>query len=247
MNLHTLIDKLKLVRKKYYFVRTNLFYSNNKLVKKKLPRKIFYNRLTQLCKTMKKFGSDKGAFVGESRHNYTSLYYQLLKKYKGKRICLFEMGIGTTNPSISANMGIKGVPGASLRAWKEFLKKALIFSADIDSSILFEESRIKTYYCDQTNEIEIRNMWAQSDLNIMFDFIIDDGYHNFIANKFFLENSIHKLKSGGIYIIEDIMNHEIVLWRDYVENTPINCDFTIIELPNEFNSRDNNLLLIEKV
>ena len=247
MNLITLIDKLKLVRKKYFFVRTNSFYSNNKIIKKKLPSKIFYNRTTQLCTIMRKFGSDKGAFVGESRHNYTSLYYQLLKKYKNKKIYLFEMGIGTTNPMISANMGLKGKPGASLRAWKEFLKKASIFSADIDSSILFEESRIKTFYCDQTSDTDIGNLWAKCGLNIMFDFIIDDGLHNFNANKFFLENSIHKLKSGGIYIVEDIMNHDIILWRDYIENTSLNCDFTIIELPNEFNSRDNNLLLIEKV
>ena len=43
----------------------------------------------------------------------------------------------------------------------------------------------------------------------MFDIIIEDGLHTFEANKCFFENSIHKVKRGGIYIIEDITNIDL--------------------------------------
>ena len=46
-------------------------------------------------------------------------------------------------------------------------------------------------------------MW--NDIGIKyFDIIIDDGFHSFDAACCLYENSIHKLKKGGIYIIEDI-------------------------------------------
>ena len=44
-------------------------------------------------------------------------------------------------------------------------------------------------------------MWKSLD---GFDIIIDDGLHEFHANKCFFENSIEKLNPGGFYIIEDI-------------------------------------------
>ena len=40
-------------------------------------------------------------------------------------------------------MGIKGKPGASVRAFRDYFDKAIIYGADIDSKILFFEKRIK--------------------------------------------------------------------------------------------------------
>ena len=42
-------------------------------------------------------------------------------------------------------------------------------------AILFNEDRIKTFYCDQTNSIEIQKMWK--NINNNFDIIIDDASH----------------------------------------------------------------------
>ena len=47
-----------------------------------------------------------------------------------------------------------------------------------------------------------------------FDIIIEDGLHEFAANKCFFENSIHKLRDKGYFIIEDLDKR---LWKDYEE------------------------------
>jgi hypothetical protein len=64
---------------------------------------------------------------------------------------LLEIGLGTNNTDVVSNMGSEGVPDASLRAFRDYLPNARIYGAGIDKRILFEESRIKTYFADQTD------------------------------------------------------------------------------------------------
>ena len=46
-------------------------------------------------------------------------------------------------------------------------------------------------------------MWKNINLN-NFDLIIDDGNHSYEAAVSLFFNSFDKLKSGGLYIIEDV-------------------------------------------
>jgi hypothetical protein len=199
-----------------------------------------------LCEIMKRNGSDKGL----GKHNYTILYYEFFKSMIDEEINLFEMGIGTNNTEIASNMGVYGKPGASLRGWKEFFKNAKIYGADIDSDIIFEEDRIKTFVCDQTDISSIKEMWENDDLkNLRFDIIIDDGLHEFNANLTFFENSIHKLKKDGYYVIEDLSSYCIEEFDKIIpdlEKTYKGFKFTIIHLHNVENYYDNNLLLIKR-
>jgi hypothetical protein len=92
---------------------------------------------------------------------------------------IFECGIGTNNEDVQSNMTANGIPGASLRGWRDYFWNA-----------------------DQTDPESIKNMWEQigeSD----FDVILDDGLHEAHANITLLENSWDKLRHNGIYIIED--------------------------------------------
>jgi SAM-dependent methyltransferase len=152
---------------------------------------------------MEKYGSDKGA-VKPTRHNYSILYNSLFKSRFQEPVRIFELGLGTNNVSMASNMGADGKPGASLYAWRELFPKAQIFGADIDRQILFESERIKTFYCDQTSETSIKELWGSNDLQDGFDIIIDDGLHTFEANQCFFENSSKKIRPGGYYIIEDM-------------------------------------------
>ena len=127
------------------------------------------------------------------------------------------MGLGSNNENISSNMGQYGRPGASLYGWQEFFINSQIFGADIDGDILFNSDRITTYYCDQTNPHIIKYMWKEPELQENFDIIIEDGLHTFDANIVFFENSIHKLKPNGIYIIEDIATSELELWPNKIK------------------------------
>jgi hypothetical protein len=195
---------------------------------------------------MTKYGSDKGT----GPHNYTTLYYKMFKDMRDKKINIFELGLGTNNTDIPSNMGSYGKPGASLKGWKEFFINSDVFGADIDKRILFDEERIKTFYCDQKNVMEIKNMWNNDILkNILFDIIIEDGLHEFDANLIFLENSLHKIKEGGVYICEDLKLKTVELFKKEIPNLQkkySNFDFEVVILENINNKyNDNNLLIVK--
>jgi len=196
---------------------------------------------TELCDIMNKCGSDKA-----TTHNYTKYYTQIFEKIKYDEINIFELGIGTNNSNFSFNMGENGIPGASIFGWNEYFKNGHIFGADIDTTCLFNTDEIKTFYCDQTNPWIIKQMWNNKYLNFKFDIIIEDGYHMFDANVTFFENSYHKLKKHGIFIIEDIDNNEIPNWinkfEEYEKTLPqFNFEIIMLEYNNRF---DNNLIKI---
>jgi hypothetical protein len=199
---------------------------------------------TQLCRVMTRHGSDKG----HGWHNYTTVYSVLFEELRQQRLRIFELGVGTNNPARASSMGANGRPGASLRGWREFFPQALVYGADIDHDILFEEDRIKTFYCDQCDGGAIRNLWAQPGLREAgMDIIIDDGLHTFEGNRSFFEGSLGQLRAGGFYVIEDIDRNTIGKWlevleRVYSKRFP-NHEFALVELPNSYNPFDNNLLI----
>ena len=39
---------------------------------------------------------------------------------------VFECGLGTNNPDLQGNMTVDGMPGASLRVWRDYFKNAQI-------------------------------------------------------------------------------------------------------------------------
>jgi len=187
--------------------------------------------LTELCKIMSKHGSDKSC----GWHNYTLVYDQLFKDIKSTATHFFEMGIGVINS------------GASLRGWKEYFDKAHIYGADILYEVLFEEDRIDTFHCDQLSAISVQNMWNYFDKKTKFDVILEDGLHTYEANIHFLKNSIHKVKDGGFYIIEDVLVSELPRYYNYFQNCKLKfTEHQILELYNPGNKMDNVLIIIKK-
>lgn len=205
---------------------------------------------TPLCEIMGRNKSDKGHInITQSWHNYTTFYYSIFKNIKYEQLRIFELGLGTNNTSIDSNMGQAGRPGASLYGWAEFFSNAQIFGADIDTDILFNTEKINTFYCDQTKPDIIKKLWEEPKLQDNFDIIIEDGLHKFDANVTFFENSIHKLKPNGYYIIEDIMNTEEHLFINKINEWKIkyeDCDFTLLKIPSLLNHYDNTLLVVFK-
>src|SRR4029077_15608726 len=169
---------------------------------------------TEMCRIMNRHGSDKG--VG-GRHNYTPIYSVLFGGLQDQQCRIFELGLGSNDPGVASNMGRDGIPGASLRGWKELFPKALVYGADIDRSTLFEEDRIMTFYCDQLDQQAIRQLWAQPALRGGMDVIIEDGVHTFEGSVSFLEGSIEQLRPGGIYVVEDIAKEALGRWFDELE------------------------------
>ena len=205
---------------------------------------------TSLCEIMGNCGSDKGSLnIEHSWHNYTTFYYSIFKDLREKKLRVFELGLGTNNVNIPSNMGEGGTPGASLFGWSEFFFNSRIFGADIDTDILFNTDKIKTFYCDQRDPEIIKKMWNELDLQDNFDIIIEDGLHTFNANVTFFENSIHKLNPNGYFIIEDILNSEEYLFEPKIkewESQYKDCLFKLLKIPSSQNYIDNNLLVVFK-
>jgi hypothetical protein len=166
---------------------------------------------TEMCPVMARYGSDKAL------HSYTQVYSAVFKGWFDRPLRMLELGLGTNNPAMLSNMGVFGAPGASLRGWRDLFPQASIYGADIDRGILFEEDRIKTFYCDQLDQSSILKVWSDPALRAGADIIIEDGLHTFEANVSFLEGSLDHLRPDGIYVIEDIAWEDVEKWNDRLE------------------------------
>ena len=146
------------------------------------------------------YGSDKNL------SGYTPYYIEIFESIRQKNIDLLEIGIGTIIPSAQSSMAHTSIrnykPGASLRSWQEYFLNAKIYGGDIQFDTQFEEDRIKTFLFDSTKKFECDTTLE----DMVFDIIIDDGWHWYEAQLNTFDNLFSRVKSGGYYIIEDIEN-----------------------------------------
>jgi len=189
------------------------------------------NIQTDLCIKMTKFGSDKCS----DWHNYSSFYDFMFSEDRNKDLKIFEVGI---------------YGGSSVKAWKEYFKNSQIYCGDVNRDYFVNEDRIRSFFCDQDNPESIQGMWNDEVLkDINFDIIIDDGKHEYTSNINFLENSYHKLKKGGIFIIEDLTRFTFDRFEERIEEIKERLSpshIQLIQIQNRKNTIDNNLLVIQK-
>lgn len=202
-----------------------------------------------LAKLCDKYGSDKGEIKTTGHpywwksHTYTDFYSQLFDHCRENVKYVFECGLGTNNTEVKSNMSITGKPGASLRVWRDYFTKAKIVGVDIDSGCLFSEDRIETHYMDQTNPTCIKTVFQK--YKHKFDFIVDDGLHEYDAGRILFENSIDRLSDNGIYIIEDVKQHDVLNYEKYFRNTEYRVNFINMYRQNDV-LFDNTLIMIRK-
>jgi len=205
------------------------------------------DEIAQLCDL---YGSDKGEMKSQGHpyawpsHTYADYYSQLFSHCRNSVTKVFECGLGTNNPELLSSMGIHGKPGASLRVWRDYFPNAIIYGADIDKDVLFEEERIKTFYMDQLNPKSIKEYWEIVGED-NFDFMLDDGLHTFEAGSSLFNNSIGKLSKLGTYVIEDVLFEDLCRYKDFFRNSPYAVNYIVLNRPN-LPLRDNNLVVIRK-
>jgi hypothetical protein len=202
--------------------------------------------LNQYCE---KYGSDKGYVENTTTkswppHNFADIYALLFGSRRQEILKVFEMGIGTKDLSLPSNMGSYGFSGASLRIWRDYFPNAMIFGADIDKSILFQEERIQTYYVDQRDTDSIGELW-QAIGGGDFDIMIDDGLHTVEAAINLFTSSIDYLKNSGIYIIEDITMERLSGIMEYFHTKPFRTALFSSHRAH-YKVGDNMLLVIRK-
>lgn len=219
----------------------------------------------ELSEIMSKYNSDKGYglcqdFINNNKyppnfvcHNYTHFYSQLFSQYRNENLTIFEMGVGSP-----ACMGVGSWAG-SLLGWKEYFPNSVIFSADYDRDYLYCDEKITSYYVNQECGDSINNdLWSKLE-DYKFDIMIDDGPHTYSSNILFYKISIHKLKTNGIYVIEDInldfINQLYDEILEYNKDNSINCNIIklIIPYPTKFTNpsptilKMNNLIILQKL
>ena len=196
---------------------------------------------SKLTELMNLYGSDKGG--KNNHHNYSEYYSEIFFNRRHEVKNFLEIGLGTNNISLASNMGEKGIPLASLRAWRDYFLNADIYGADIDKEILKNEDRIKTYFVDQTNPETIDKLFKEIGVN-KFDIILEDGLHEYNANICFFENSIKYLENNGIYIIEDVYYKDKEKFIKYFENS--NYNYAVIDIFHKKNIANNCVVIIRK-
>jgi len=156
-----------------------------------------------------KYKTDKSYF-----HEFTKVYDEKLNHLKYENMKILEIGIWM---------------GASLKMWDEYFVNSKIYGADNLSKK--DRDRIAETYLDGfykdikfSNRVEILQLDQEdeSQLSILPDdinLIIEDGGHTMKQQQISLNFLFKKvLKSGGIYILEDLHTSNSIYWNKYKGN-----------------------------
>ena len=182
-----------------------------------------------------KYGSDKGTVIGH-RHGFTEIYDTYLNSHKDKIFNMIEIGVND---------------GSSLKMWHEYLPYAKIYGLDIDDKKQYNNDRVICDIVDQSNINSLKN-FTNHIFEHQFDLIIDDGSHHMLDQQITLGHFFPLLKSGGIYIIEDLhtslCENGIDLYGRRVEIYPDRSNTTLFSLKNKpynsvyLNKEQNNYI-----
>lgn len=159
-----------------------------------------------LAQCLNNYGSDKAL-----RHSYHIIYSRILASIATVSGNLFEIGLGTNDPSLVSSMGKNGRPGASLFAFKHYLPSWNVFGGDIDKQILFDEDEVRTIYLNQLEPSTISD--ALSHFSQSYNIIIDDGLHSPLANINVISVALSRIEEGGWIVIEDISPDAREIWK----------------------------------
>ncbi len=171
----------------------------------------------KLSELLRNNGSDKCI-----HHSYADVYDEVLTPYKHSAKNILELGI---------------LEGASCRAYREFFPNATIHGIDNESNRLLQGDRFKSYHMDTKN----RNEFVELSKTLpLMDVIIDDGGHVPVEQCWALCVLWKCLKSGGVYIVEDIYNPDILQIFDAFHN------FTPYNLRHVKNKDDDIIAVIRK-
>ena len=148
---------------------------------------------TKLCKLGKKYQTNKSSINVEGhRSGYTSLFTILFSSLRDKKINIAEIGIERNG---------------SIKLWREYFKRALIFGFEFDKKKIeiAKKQKLKNTNFFEINVHNKNSIYsAFRKTKVKFDIIIDDSTHLFDDQIRVIENCYKFLKTNGLMIVEDI-------------------------------------------
>jgi hypothetical protein len=176
-----------------------MYQAVRSFLKSKLPQNQF-SRISKTLKTAKAFYYRNDLprlaslyFTDKWNIHWYAVHYQhYFQPWRKKKFNLLEIGIGGfADPKAG---------GESLRMWKAYFRKAIVYGIDIYDKKALEENRIRIEQGSQEDEAFLKRLSEKAG---GFDLIIDDGSHvNRHAIKTF-QILFPLLRPGGIYVVED--------------------------------------------
>lgn len=136
----------------------------------------------------RRFGSDKWG-----DHFYTPLYERHFAGLRDQRVRLLEIGVGGFE---APDRG-----GESLRMWRHYFRRGLVFGLDLFDKSALDDLRIATITGDQSDAAGLRRIAEGIG---PLDIVIDDGSHvsDHVLASFAALFPL--LAPGGLYVIEDL-------------------------------------------
>jgi 23S rRNA U2552 (ribose-2'-O)-methylase RlmE/FtsJ len=131
---------------------------------------------------------DKGRGVWKWNH-YFEVYERHFSRFKRRPVRVLEIGIYS---------------GGSLEMWSQYFgPEAQIYGVDIEPACkAYESDSVKVLIGDQAD----RNFWRRFKREVQaLDIVIDDGGHRAEQQIVTLEELLPFLRSGGVYLCEDVM------------------------------------------
>jgi hypothetical protein len=130
--------------------------------------------------------TDKGTVHFEA-HGYTEVYGKFISD--SLELNLFEIGVWH---------------GDSIRMWNEYNENINLYAIDIDPEVknyLIGNEKVSLYIGDQSDATLINEIFDSAN---NFDFVIDDGSHNYSDILASFKLIYPRLKHGAVYFIEDL-------------------------------------------
>jgi len=146
-----------------------------------------------------KHGTDKGEHTFQGR-SYLDIYDEYFKGKRAEVRKVVEIGV---------------FRGSSLRMWKEYFYNATIYGIDNQPECANVAQDNIVVFVESQNDPRISLLVPDA-----LDFVLDDGSHvvNLTLRSF--ELLFPKLKSGGLYAIEDLNYSYHELWPPMVQAFP---------------------------
>lgn len=149
-------------------------------------------------KTLEELANFYATDKRKSDHNYTKFYQKHFDPIRLSVNNILEIGI-LNHP----HKEIRPYEGASLLMWQDYFKNAYIHGVDIIDHSHMEKNRIKIYKTDQGDRMQLKYL-MENKINTEMDIIVDDGSHMMHHQQISLAFLFRYIKSGGIYVIEDL-------------------------------------------
>lgn len=190
------------------YIQEKLIISNKSQVKTEIIDVTTNHILTKLMNMDElslEYRLDKNREYG---HDYITIYENLFYNIKYNVKNILEIGIGCLEKEQMKHIKhLNYRTGNSLRFWRDYFVNAIVYGCDIFEEALFEDDRIKTFVCDQSNKKSLNDLI--NNIGNKLDIIIDDGSHQLEHQTIsFIELEKH-LTDDGIYVIEDVFTHYI--------------------------------------